>query len=35
VAFVYPSEFDEAWLRRRIDETVEAFTLRRNGGSKP
>jgi anaerobic magnesium-protoporphyrin IX monomethyl ester cyclase len=35
VAFVYPSEFDEAWLRRRIDETVEAFTQRKDGGSEP
>jgi hypothetical protein len=25
VAFVYASEIDETWLRRRIDETMRAF----------
>jgi hypothetical protein len=25
VKFVYPSEFDERWLERRINETTEAF----------
>ncbi len=29
VTFVYPSEIDEQWLRRRIDETMEAFARRR------
>ena len=26
VTFVYNSEFDETWLRRRIEETIQAFT---------
>jgi anaerobic magnesium-protoporphyrin IX monomethyl ester cyclase len=30
VKFVYPSEFDERWLGRRIHETMEAF--RKNKG---
>ena len=25
VTFVYASEIDETWLRRRIDETMRAF----------
>jgi hypothetical protein len=25
VKFVYPSEFDEHWLSRRIGETMESF----------
>jgi anaerobic magnesium-protoporphyrin IX monomethyl ester cyclase len=25
VSFIYPSEFDEQWLRRRIGETMQAF----------
>ena len=29
VTFVYPSEFDPAWLRRRIGETMAAFAARR------
>jgi len=28
VTFVYPSEFDEDWLRARIDETMNAFARR-------
>jgi anaerobic magnesium-protoporphyrin IX monomethyl ester cyclase len=28
VTFVYRSEFDEAWLRRRIEETMSAFAKR-------
>ena len=28
VTFVYPSEFDEDWLRGRIDETMTAFARR-------
>ena len=31
VKFVFPSEFDERWLERRINETMEAF--RKNKGS--
>jgi len=29
VTFVYPSEIDEGWLRRRIGETVQAFAQKR------
>jgi len=29
VTFVFPSDIDEAWLRRRIDETMAAFAARR------
>jgi anaerobic magnesium-protoporphyrin IX monomethyl ester cyclase len=29
VTFVYRSEFDEAWLRRRIEETIDAFAQKR------
>jgi anaerobic magnesium-protoporphyrin IX monomethyl ester cyclase len=29
VTFVYPSDVDEAWLRRRVDETMQAFAARR------
>ena len=29
VTFVFPSDIEEAWLRRRIDETLAAFSLRR------
>jgi anaerobic magnesium-protoporphyrin IX monomethyl ester cyclase len=29
VVFVYPSEIDEGWLRRRIDETMRIFARRR------
>ena len=25
VTFIYPSEVDERWLRRRVDETMRAF----------
>jgi anaerobic magnesium-protoporphyrin IX monomethyl ester cyclase len=28
-ALVFDSDFDEAWLRRRIDETLDAFAARR------
>jgi anaerobic magnesium-protoporphyrin IX monomethyl ester cyclase len=31
VKFVYPSEFDERWLERRINETTEAFRKRKSG----
>lgn len=33
VTFVYDSEFDAEWLRRRIGETMQAFADRRNGRS--
>ena len=29
VTFVYPSEIDERWLRRRIEETMRAFARRK------
>ncbi len=29
VTFVYPSEIDERWLRRRIEETMKAFAQRK------
>jgi anaerobic magnesium-protoporphyrin IX monomethyl ester cyclase len=29
VTFVFPSDIDEAWLRRRIDETMRAFAEKR------
>ena len=29
VTFVYPSEIDEAWLRRRVEETMRAFAAKR------
>lgn len=32
VRFVYPSDVDEAWLRRRIDETMGEFAARRSAG---
>jgi anaerobic magnesium-protoporphyrin IX monomethyl ester cyclase len=28
VTFVFPSDIDEAWLRRRIDETMKAFAAK-------
>jgi anaerobic magnesium-protoporphyrin IX monomethyl ester cyclase len=28
ITFVYKSEFDPAWLRRRIDETIDAFSTK-------
>jgi anaerobic magnesium-protoporphyrin IX monomethyl ester cyclase len=31
VKFVYPSEFDEGWLGRRINETLEAFRKKKGG----
>ena len=31
VKFVYPSEFDERWLERRINETMEAFRKKKDG----
>lgn len=31
VTFVYPSEFDAVWLRRRIEETMSAFAARKPG----
>jgi anaerobic magnesium-protoporphyrin IX monomethyl ester cyclase len=38
VKFVYPSEFDERWLGRRINETMEDFRQKKGGigsGKKP
>jgi anaerobic magnesium-protoporphyrin IX monomethyl ester cyclase len=35
VKFVYPSEFDERWLERRINETMEAFRKKKGPGEKP
>ena len=29
VTFLYPSEIDEAWLKRRIDETMRAFAAKK------
>ena len=29
VTFVYPSEIDEGWLRRRVEETMRAFAAKR------
>ena len=29
VTFVFPSDIDESWLRRRVDETMSAFAARR------
>ena len=31
VKFVYPSEFDERWLGRRINETMDAFRKKKGG----
>jgi anaerobic magnesium-protoporphyrin IX monomethyl ester cyclase len=31
VKFVYPSEFDERWLERRINETMESFRKKKGG----
>jgi anaerobic magnesium-protoporphyrin IX monomethyl ester cyclase len=31
VKFVYPSEFDEGWLGRRINETMESFRRKKVG----
>jgi len=30
VKFVYPSEFDERWLERRINETMEALKKKKD-----
>jgi len=38
VKFVFPSEFDERWLGRRINETMETFRKKKSGsgyGKKP
>jgi len=35
VKFVYPTEFDERWLERRINETTEAFRKKKGDGEKP
>jgi anaerobic magnesium-protoporphyrin IX monomethyl ester cyclase len=35
VKFVFPSEFDERWLERRINETMEAFWKKKGSGEKP
>jgi anaerobic magnesium-protoporphyrin IX monomethyl ester cyclase len=35
VKFVFPSEFDERWLERRINETTEAFRKKKGSGGKP
>lgn len=32
VSFVFPSEIDEVWLRRRIEETMQAFADKRRAG---
>jgi anaerobic magnesium-protoporphyrin IX monomethyl ester cyclase len=29
ITFVFPSDIDESWLRRRVDETLSAFAARR------
>jgi len=34
VTFVFPSDIDEAWLRRRIDETMAAFAARRPAAAR-
>ncbi len=34
VTFVFPSDIDESWLRRRIDETMAAFAARRRPGRR-
>jgi anaerobic magnesium-protoporphyrin IX monomethyl ester cyclase len=34
VKFVYPSEFDERWLERRINETTEAFRKKKGSIEK-
>jgi anaerobic magnesium-protoporphyrin IX monomethyl ester cyclase len=34
VTFVFPSDIDESWLRRRIDETMAAFAARRPGARR-
>jgi len=31
LTFVFPSEVDQAWLRRRVDETMRAFAAKRRG----
>jgi anaerobic magnesium-protoporphyrin IX monomethyl ester cyclase len=33
VTFVYESEFDSRWLQRRISETMQAFTEKKNGSN--
>jgi anaerobic magnesium-protoporphyrin IX monomethyl ester cyclase len=33
VKFVYPSEFDETWLKQRIDETQQAIRKKKAEGS--
>jgi anaerobic magnesium-protoporphyrin IX monomethyl ester cyclase len=34
VKFVYPSEFDERWLERRIKETTQAFKKKKAGSKR-
>jgi anaerobic magnesium-protoporphyrin IX monomethyl ester cyclase len=34
VTFVFPSDIDESWLRRRIDETLAAFAARRRPAAR-
>ena len=34
VTFVFPSDIDEAWLRRRIDETMAVFAARRTAAAR-
>ena len=29
ITFLYPSELDEAWLRRRVDETMATFAAKK------
>ena len=35
VDFVYPSDIDEGWVRRRVDETMRAFSARRHALPAP
>ena len=35
ITFVYPSGIDEAWLRRRVDETLHEFAARREALAAP
>ena len=34
VTFVFPSDIDEAWLRRRIDETMRAFAAKQEAAAR-
>ena len=35
VTFLYPSDIDEAWLKRRIDETMQAFAVGKQAPARP